>query len=25
MRTDGTDVRQVTNDPEPDWQPQWEP
>jgi TolB protein len=25
MRTDGTDVRQVTYDPEPDWQPQWEP
>ncbi|MGB8983872.1 MAG: hypothetical protein WCC12_18525 [Anaerolineales bacterium] len=25
MRTDGTDVRQVTNNPEPDWQPQWEP
>lgn len=25
MRPDGTDVRQVTNDPEPDWQPQWEP
>jgi len=25
MRTDGTDIRQVTNDPEPDWQPQWEP
>jgi len=25
MRTDGTDVRQVTNDPEPDWQPHWKP
>jgi TolB protein len=25
MRTDGSDVRQVTTDPEPDWQPQWEP
>jgi TolB protein len=25
MRADGTGVRQVTNDPEPDWQPQWEP
>jgi len=25
MRTDGTDVRQVTDNPEPDWQPQWEP
>jgi TolB protein len=25
MRTDGSDVRQVTNNPEPDWQPQWEP
>jgi len=25
MRTDGSDLRQVTNDPEPDWQPQWEP
>ena len=25
MRPDGTDVRQVTSDPEPDWQPQWEP
>src|SRR6266487_3364400 len=25
MRTDGSGVRQVTNDPEPDWQPQWEP
>jgi TolB protein len=25
MRPDGTDVRQVTTDPEPDWQPQWEP
>jgi Tol biopolymer transport system component len=25
MRPDGSDVRQVTTDPEPDWQPQWEP
>lgn len=25
MRPDGTDVRQVTSNPEPDWQPQWEP
>ncbi len=25
MRTDGTDLRQVTDNPEPDWQPQWEP
>jgi TolB protein len=25
MRPDGTDVRQVTNNPEPDWQPHWEP
>ena len=25
MRPDGTDLRQVTNNPEPDWQPQWEP
>lgn len=25
MRADGSDVRQVTTDPEPDWQPQWEP
>ena len=25
MRADGTDMRQVTTDPEPDWQPQWEP
>jgi TolB protein len=25
MRPDGTDVRQVTDNPEPDWQPQWEP
>jgi len=25
MHTDGSDVRQVTNNPEPDWQPQWEP
>jgi TolB protein len=25
MRQDGSDMRQVTTDPEPDWQPQWEP
>lgn len=25
MRPDGTGVRQVTSNPEPDWQPQWEP
>ncbi len=25
MRPDGTDVRQVTDHPEPDWQPRWEP
>ena len=25
MRPDGTGVRQVTDNPEPDWQPQWEP
>lgn len=25
MRADGSDVRQITTDPEPDWQPQWEP
>lgn len=25
IRADGTDERQLTNDPEPDWQPQWEP
>ncbi len=25
MRTDGSSMRQVTTDPEPDWQPQWEP
>jgi len=25
MRADGSDLRQITNDPEPDWQPQWEP
>jgi TolB protein len=25
IRPDGTDLRQVTTDPEPDWQPQWEP
>ena len=25
MHPDGTGLRQVTNDPEPDWQPQWEP
>jgi TolB protein len=24
-RADGTDERQLTSDPEPDWQPQWEP
>lgn len=24
-RADGTDERQLTTDPEPDWQPQWEP
>ena len=25
IRTDGTDERQLTTHPEPDWQPQWEP
>ncbi len=25
MRPDGSDVRQVTTNPEPDWQPHWEP
>jgi TolB protein len=25
MRADGTGLRQITTDPEPDWQPQWEP
>ncbi|MBV6450945.1 MAG: hypothetical protein DCC56_12900 [Anaerolineae bacterium] len=25
MRPDGTGIRQVTSNPEPDWQPQWEP
>src|SRR3989304_2204554 len=25
MRADGSSMRQVTNNPEPDWQPQWEP
>jgi Tol biopolymer transport system component len=25
IRTDGTGERQLTTDPEPDWQPQWEP
>jgi len=25
IRADGTDERRLTNDPEPDWQPQWEP
>lgn len=25
MRADGSDERQLTDDPEPDWQPQWEP
>ncbi|KAF0108821.1 MAG: hypothetical protein FD146_707 [Anaerolineaceae bacterium] len=25
MRADGTYQRQLTDDPEPDWQPQWEP
>jgi len=25
MRPDGTDLRQVTTNAEPDWQPQWEP
>ena len=25
IRTDGTEERQLTSDPEPDWQPEWEP
>jgi TolB protein len=25
ISADGTDERQLTNNPEPDWQPQWEP
>jgi TolB protein len=25
MRADGSDLRQITDNPEPDWQPQWEP
>jgi len=25
IREDGSDERQLTSDPEPDWQPQWEP
>jgi TolB protein len=25
MRADGTDLRRITTNPEPDWQPQWEP
>ena len=25
MRADGSSMRQITDDPEPDWQPQWEP
>jgi len=25
MRADGSNMRQVTDNPEPDWQPQWEP
>ncbi len=25
MRADGTDLKQITDNPEPDWQPQWEP
>jgi dipeptidyl aminopeptidase/acylaminoacyl peptidase len=25
MQADGSNVRQVTNNPEPDWQPHWEP
>lgn len=25
MRADGTSMRQITDNPEPDWQPQWEP
>jgi TolB protein len=25
MHADGSELRQITEDPEPDWQPQWEP
>jgi TolB protein len=25
MRADGSSIRQITDNPEPDWQPQWEP
>jgi len=25
MHADGTEVRQLTDNPEPDWQPRWEP
>jgi len=25
MHPDGSDIRQITDNPEPDWQPQWEP
>jgi len=25
MRADGSSTRQITDNPEPDWQPQWEP
>jgi TolB protein len=25
MRSDGSSMRQITDNPEPDWQPQWEP
>jgi TolB protein len=25
MRADGSSMRQITDNPEPDWQPQWEP
>lgn len=25
MRADGSSLRQITDNPEPDWQPQWEP
>jgi TolB protein len=25
MRPDGSDMRQIVDNPEPDWQPQWEP
>ncbi|HKI53546.1 MAG TPA: hypothetical protein VJ987_05435, partial [Anaerolineales bacterium] len=25
MRADGSSQRQITDNPEPDWQPQWEP